>query len=88
MRREEIGIAEAKTHFSELINKVVYGHEEIIITKRGKPVVIVSAPEKKEAGLAAVKGWLKEDDAFFKDMDMIIEERHSKGLRAAKVQRG
>ena len=43
----------------------------------------ISVPEKKEAGLAAVKGWLREDDAFFKEMDRIIEERHSKGLRAA-----
>lgn len=88
MHREEISIAKAKTHFSELINKVVYGHEEIIITKRGKPVAVITAPEKKEAGLTAVKGWLKEDDAFFKEMDSIIKERHSKGLRAAKVQRG
>ena len=88
MHREEISIAKAKTHFSELINKVVYGHEEIIITKRGKPVAVISVPEKKEAGLAAVKGWLKEDDIFFKEMDRIMEERHSKGLRAAKAQRG
>lgn len=88
MPRGEVSIAEAKTHFSELINKVVYGHEEIIITKRGKPVAVISVPEKKGAGLAAVKGWLKEDDAFIKEVDRIIEERHSKGLRAAKVQRG
>ena len=85
MHREEESIAEAQTHFSELINKVVYGHEEIIITKRGKPVAVISVPEKKEAGLAAVKGWLKEDDDFFKEMDRIVEERHSNGLRAAKV---
>jgi prevent-host-death family protein len=88
MHREEISIAKAKTHFSEMINKVVYGHEEIIITKRGKPVAVITAPEKKEAGLTTVKGWLNEDDAFFKEMDSIIKERHSKGLRAAKVQRG
>jgi len=88
MHRGEVSIADAKTHFSELINKVVYGHEEIIITKRGKPVAIISAPEKKEAGLAAVRGWLKEDDVFFNEMDRIIDARHSKRLRAAKVQRG
>ena len=87
MHREEVSIADAKTHFSELINKVVYGHEEFIITKRGKPVAVISAPEKKEAGLTAVKGWLNEDDAFFKEMDRIIEERHAKGLRAAKGRR-
>lgn len=88
MHRQEVSIAEAKTHFSELINKVVYGHEEIIITKRGKPVAVISVPPGKEAGLAAVKGWLKEDDIFFKEIGSIIESRHSKGLRAAKAQRG
>lgn len=54
------------------------------LTKREKPVA-VSLPEKKETGLAAVKGWLKEDDAFLKEIARIIEERHSKGLRAAKL---
>ena len=87
MHRQEISIAEAKTHFSEVINKVVYGHEEIVITKRGRPVAVISAPSEKEAGLASVKGWLKVDDPYFKEMDRIIEDRHSKTLRAAKAGR-
>lgn len=87
MHKQEISIADAKTHFSELINKVIYGHEEIIITKRGKPVAVISVSDEKKAGLASVKGWLKEDDRFLKEMDKIIEDRHSKRLRTAKAQR-
>lgn len=40
-------------------------------------MAVISLPEKKEAGLSAVKGWLKEDDAFIKEMDRIIEERQN-----------
>ena len=36
----EYGAFEAKTHFSELLNKVENG-EQITITRRGKPVAIL-----------------------------------------------
>lgn len=36
----EYGAFEAKTHFSELLDKVESG-EQIIITRRGKPVAIL-----------------------------------------------
>ena len=84
MHKEEVSIAEAKTHFSKLINKVVYGCEEIVITKRGKPVAIISAPSKKKKGLASVSGWLKKDDPFFRELDTIIEKQHNLILRVAK----
>ncbi|MDH4099727.1 MAG: type II toxin-antitoxin system prevent-host-death family antitoxin [Nitrospirota bacterium] len=87
MHREAVSIAEAKSHFSELINKVAYGHEEIIITKRGKPIAVISAPSEKK-GLASAKGWLDEKDPFFKTVDEIVEKRHSRGLRAAKGSKG
>ena len=83
MIREEISIADAKIHFSELINKVVYGHEEIVITKRRKPVAVISAPETKSAGLASAQGWLEENDIFFKEMEQISEDRHLKKLRVS-----
>lgn len=88
MHREEISIADAKTHFSELINKVVYGHEEIVITKRGKPVAVISAPQIKDTGLASTQGWLEEEDVFFKEIEQIIEDRHSKKLRMATMEQG
>jgi prevent-host-death family protein len=33
-----IGVFEAKTHFSELVERVSTTGEDVIITKRGKPV--------------------------------------------------
>lgn len=80
MFREEINIAKAKAHFSELINKVIYGKEEIVITKRGKPVAVISTPSAK--GLASVDGWLKGDDPFFETIEEIVEKRHARRLRA------
>jgi prevent-host-death family protein len=34
----EVGIFEAKTRLSELVDQVASDGEEIVITKRGKPV--------------------------------------------------
>jgi prevent-host-death family protein len=33
-----IGVFEAKTHFSELVERVCSTGEDVVITKRGKPV--------------------------------------------------
>lgn len=81
MLREEINIAEAKAHFSELINKVFYRQQEIVITKRGKPVAVISTPSSK--GLASVKGWLEDSDPFFTTIKEVVKKRHVKRLRAA-----
>ena len=37
LRQNSVGAFEAKTHFSQLIERVMHG-EEIFITRRGKPV--------------------------------------------------
>lgn len=36
-----LSIAEAKNKFSDLINRAVYRHERITISKRGKPVAVI-----------------------------------------------
>jgi prevent-host-death family protein len=36
-----LSVVEAKRRFSELLNRVVYGHERIVISRRGKPVAAV-----------------------------------------------
>lgn len=83
MRQQTISIAEAKARFSEVINRVVYGQQEIVITKRGKPVAVISAPSGK--GLASVKGWLGEKDEYLEDMRKIELKRHSKRLRGSHL---
>jgi prevent-host-death family protein len=54
----EVGIFEAKTHLSELVSKVEAG-EEVLITRRGRPSVIMSSAVKKhdkQAAIEAAKG--------------------------------
>jgi len=41
----EVGAFEAKTKLSELLDRVEHG-EEILITRRGKPVARLVAPHK------------------------------------------
>ncbi|MGD9508826.1 MAG: type II toxin-antitoxin system Phd/YefM family antitoxin [Geminicoccaceae bacterium] len=42
----EVSVAEAKAHLSELLDRVEQG-EEIVITRRGKPVARVSGVRRK-----------------------------------------
>ena len=39
----EVGVLEAKTHLSSLLDAVERGGEEIVITRHGKPVARLSA---------------------------------------------
>jgi prevent-host-death family protein len=43
---ESVSVAEAKSRFSELVNRASYGRERFLIERRGKPVgAIVSAED-------------------------------------------
>lgn len=46
----EVSVAEAKAKLSELLKRVEEG-ESVTITRRGKPVAVVSAPKKAYAPL-------------------------------------
>jgi prevent-host-death family protein len=82
MSKIVVSVADAKKQFSELLNRVVYGHEEVIVTKRGKPVAILSA--HSERGLGSIRGWLDEKEPFFKTIDKIIEDRRKHTLRITR----
>lgn len=86
MPKIAVSVAEAKKQFSELLNRVAYGHEEVIVTKRGKPVAIISS--RSERGLDSTKGWLDVRDPFFKAIDEIVEKRHKHKLRITKEMKG
>ena len=45
---ESVGILEAKTHFSKLLERVERG-ETIQITKRGQPVAVLAPPAEASA---------------------------------------
>jgi prevent-host-death family protein len=47
MTQQQIGAFEAKTHFSQIIEKVEHG-ADFIITKRGKPVAKIIPIEKEK----------------------------------------
>jgi prevent-host-death family protein len=78
---KSMSVAEAKSRFSELVNRASYGGERFLIERRGKAVgAIVSAAdlarlEGEEAGpprkgLLAAVGALAE----FEEFDQILEE--------------
>ena len=68
----EVGAFQAKTHLSALLDEVARG-ETIIITRRGRPVARLTAPEEpdREAAVAAATtlrrlrrriGWASTED--------------------------
>ena len=72
-----VNVAEAKRRFSDLLGRVAYGKERVIITRRGRPMAILIPPdqERQEPHLADARGWLEERNAFFGTMAQIVEER-------------
>ncbi|MEQ1789240.1 MAG: type II toxin-antitoxin system prevent-host-death family antitoxin [Rickettsiales bacterium] len=76
---EIVGIFEAKTNLSSLLERVVAG-EHITISKRGVPVAILSpaqAPEtdKRKAAIKALKSFRK-GRKFAGDVKELIHEGH------------
>ncbi len=58
-----VGIFEAKTKLSALVERVERG-EELVITRRGKPVAKLVPPDRKPATTATVEDLMKIADAF------------------------
>ena len=75
MTRKTINVAEAKKHLSELLGRVAYGGEQIVITKRGKPLARLVPATAESRHLAEAKGWLDDEDDFFEIIDRIVENR-------------
>lgn len=75
MSEQTVNVADAKKHLSELLGRVAYGREQIVITKRGKPMARLVPAEKETKHLAEAKGWLDEGDEFFEAIEGIIRDR-------------
>jgi len=62
---EELGVAEAKARFSELIERVAQG-ERVVVSRRGRPVLALVRPgdakprPSRPTGLLAVAGALED----------------------------
>lgn len=80
-------VAEAKKHFSDLLGRVAYRGEEVVITRRGKPMArLVPMAEQQPTHLSEVKGWLAEDDPFFDAIDEIVAARSRHLPRPVKLE--
>jgi prevent-host-death family protein len=69
LHQRTVNIAEAKKRFSEILGKVVFGKETIVVTKRGKPMVEIIPFQKKRKHPGDMKGFLNNDDSFFEDIE-------------------
>jgi prevent-host-death family protein len=84
----EIGVAEAKRRFSELLDRVADG-ERIVVERRGRPAVVLVPPHDEAAsgarpapvGFAALAGALAE----LPELDEIL--RDVAAARAASTDR-
>ena len=71
-----VSVAEAKRRLSDLLGRVAYGGETVVITRRGRPMAKLVPPAGVESeGLAAVRGWLEDDDPLFASVDAIVAAR-------------
>ena len=77
MTQKEVSVAEAKKHFSDLLGRVAYGGEQIMISKRGKPMAILIPVTQtpRQEHLGQVKGWLEPDDPFLEAIDQVVSDR-------------
>jgi prevent-host-death family protein len=84
-----VNVAEAKRRFSDLLGRVAYGGETIVITRRGRPMakLVPTSELRGGAGLAGVRGWLAKDDPFVTDVDSIVKARRKHRPRAYRGHR-
>jgi prevent-host-death family protein len=87
---EEVGTAEAKRRFSELVDRVSEG-ERFLVSRRGRPAVALVPPEPgtlespgpPPTGLVAIAGALAEWDELDDVVAEIYESRSSSTDRPA-----
>src|SRR3954454_20868009 len=86
---ESINVAEAKEQLSNLLGRVAFGGETILITRRGRPMARLVPPDQPSAGkgLGSVRGWLPDDDPFFAAVEEIVNARVSHRPRTLRKRR-
>lgn len=78
-------VTEAKAKFSEIINRIIYGKERIVVTKKGKKVAMVipmQETDNKTEGLIKAQGVLADlDDELDNMVDDIYKQRTQETAR-------
>lgn len=73
---ERLNVAEAKKRFSDLLGRVAYAGETIVITRRGRPMAkLVPATATESIEPVDLQGWLDDEDPFFAEIDAIVAAR-------------
>ena len=81
----EFTLTEAKSKFSEIINRIIYKKERIIVTKNGKKVAMVIPIEKNSRN--EVEGLIRAQGVLA-DMDESIDEMVQSIYAARKAEKG
>lgn len=77
---EQISTAKAKGRFSEMVSRVGFGKERVVLTRRGKPLAAVVPVEDLER-LEAL-----EDQEDLKAAEKALREFKKSGERAASLE--
>jgi prevent-host-death family protein len=80
----EVSVAEAKRELSQLLGRVRFGGETIVITRRGRPMARLVPAADEPPHLADVQGWLDEDDAFFSAIEERVATRQKRPARVLR----
>jgi prevent-host-death family protein len=89
-----VSVAEAKNNFSDLLNRVIYRRERIIVSKHGKPVgALISTADlkqledlEKQQALARVKEIKKRTKKYTPYKDFVKEYEKNWGVRLDEVE--
>jgi prevent-host-death family protein len=80
-------VAEAKRRFSDLLGRVAYGGETILITRRGRSMAkLVPVGEATRRHPAEIQGWLEDDDPFFDEIDAVVAARPDRRPRVVRSE--
>ncbi|MFB6633650.1 type II toxin-antitoxin system Phd/YefM family antitoxin [Streptomyces sp. NPDC056362] len=81
----EIPVTQARAELADLINRVVYGGERVVVTRHGKPLVaLVSAAdlEELEAAEKPTDEQVVRSLSTFRPVDSAPGEQHRFGIAA------
>ena len=78
-------LTEAKSKFSEIINRIIYRKERIIVTKNGRKVALVIPVEEND--LIEAEGLIQAQGALA-DMDDDIDEMVQSIYAARRAEKG
>ncbi len=91
---KSVSVAEAKNNFSDLLNRVIYRRERIIVSKHGKPVgALISAQDlqqleelERQQTLARIKEIKKRTKKYIPFEEFVREYEKKWGVKLDEVE--